>query len=192
MLSTCPECGGRVTRGRHSFDVHVGRRTVAVEGEYSRCTGECAEFYFAAGEMDAVMTRATAVIRAEEGLLTPAEIKALRKRIGLTQPQLEQLLGAGLKTVTRWEKGTVIQNGATDTLLRLIQDVPEALQYLLRSRAVVPKVVPLIPELRTVSYQFHASMVQTSVSPHPALDLSIRESLSSDDVVPVQLAEMIA
>lgn len=192
MLTLCPECGGRITRGRHTFDVHIGRRTVAVEGEYARCNGECAEFYFAAGEMDAAMSRATEVIRAEEGLLTPAEIKALRKRIGLTQPQLEQLLGAGLKTVTRWEKGTVIQNGATDTLLRLIRDVPEALQYLLRSRAVVPKVVPLIPELRTVSYQFHASLAHASISARSTLDLSTRESLSSEDVVPVQLAEMIA
>ena len=145
MLTTCPECGGRITRARHAVDVHIGRRTVAVEGEYARCTGECAEFYFAAGEMDAALSRATEVIRANEGLLTPADIKALRKRIGLTQPQLEHLLGAGLKTVTRWEKGTVIQNGAADTLLRVIRDVPEALTYLLRARQVVPKVVPRMP-----------------------------------------------
>jgi putative zinc finger/helix-turn-helix YgiT family protein len=139
VLTTCPECGGCIVRARHTFDVHIGRRTVAVDGDYARCAGNCAEFYFAAGEMDAVMTRATEVIRADEGLLTPADIKALRKRIGLTQPQLEHLLGAGLKTVTRWEKGAVIQNGATDTLLRLIRDVPEALTYLLRARLVVPK-----------------------------------------------------
>ncbi len=192
MLTTCPECGGRITRGRHSFDVHVGRRTVAVEGEYSRCSGECGEFYFAAGEMDAAMIRATEVIRAEEGLLTPGEIKALRKRIGLTQPQLEELLGAGLKTVTRWEKGTVIQNGATDTLLRLIRDVPEALQYLLRARKVVPKVVPLVPEPRRVSYRFMTSPAQDGIAPHAAFDIRTQESSCSDDVVPVQLAEMMA
>ena len=42
VLTTCPDCGGRVTRTRHTFDVHIGRRTVAVEGEYARCTGACA------------------------------------------------------------------------------------------------------------------------------------------------------
>jgi HTH-type transcriptional regulator / antitoxin MqsA len=142
VLTTCPECGGCIVRARHTFDVHIGRRTVAVEGEYARCTGACAEFHFAAGEMDAVLSRASEVVRANEGLLSPADIKALRKRIGLTQPQLEHLLGAGLKTVTRWEKGTVIQNGAADTLLRLLRDVPEALTYLLRARKVVPRTAP--------------------------------------------------
>jgi HTH-type transcriptional regulator/antitoxin MqsA len=162
VLTTCPECGGRIERARHTVDVHIGRRTVAVEGDYSRCTGDCAECYFAAGEMDAVISRATEVIRANEGLLTPADIKALRKRIGLTQPQLELLLGAGLKTVTRWEKGTVIQNGATDTLLRLIRDVPEALTYLLRARQVVPKMVPtLVPNAPVVSAPSAASAALT-------------------------------
>lgn len=192
MLTTCPECGGRITRGRHTFDVHIGRRTVAVEGDYTRCNGECAEFYFAAGEMDAVMTRATEVIRAQEELLTPSEIKALRKRIGLTQPQLEHLLGAGLKTVTRWEKGTVIQNGATDTLLRLIRDVPEALQYLLREREVVTNVVPLVPEARCVSYRFSVQSAYAAALSHATFDIRTQETLSSDDVVPVQVAEMIA
>lgn len=91
-----------------------------------------------------------------EGLLPPADIKALRKRVGLTQPQVEQLLGAGLKTVTRWEKGAVIQNGAADTLLRLLRDVPEALTYLLRARQVVPKVVPkVVPRTPAASPLHH-------------------------------------
>lgn len=134
MLSVCPACGGAIVRGRHTFDVHVGRRTVSVAGEYLRCEGECREFYFAPGEMDAAMITASETVRREEGLLTPADIRSFRKRVGLTQPQLENLLGAGPKTVTRWEKGTVIQNGATDTLLRVMRDVPEALSYLLRQR----------------------------------------------------------
>jgi len=55
ILSICPECGGAIRRDRHTFDVHVGRRTVAIAGKYMRCEGECRAFYFAPGEMDAVM-----------------------------------------------------------------------------------------------------------------------------------------
>lgn len=154
MLTDCPECGGRVLVGRHIIDVHIGRRTVAVEGDFLRCEGECREVYFAPGEMDAAMISASNTIRSEEGLLTPAEIRRFRKRIGLTQPQLEELLGAGPKTVTRWEKGTVIQNGATDTLLRVLHEVPEALTYLLNQRAIVPRVVPMLPATRVVDYQY--------------------------------------
>lgn len=139
ILTSCPECGGSVSRGMHTFDVHIGRRTVTLSSECERCQGECQEVYFAPGEMDAAMMQASATIRSQEGLLTPGEIKALRKRIGLTQPQLESLLGAGPKTLVRWEKGTVIQNGAADTLLRVMRDVPEALQYLLNSRQLSPR-----------------------------------------------------
>jgi HTH-type transcriptional regulator / antitoxin MqsA len=191
VLNTCPECGGRVARRRHTFDVRIGRRTVAVEGDYARCEGDCREFYFAAGEMDAAMVRASAVIRGEEGLLTPVEIKALRKRIGLTQPQMETLLGAGPKTVTRWEKGTVIQNGATDTLLRLIRDVPEALQHLLRQHGIATHVVPLIPEARRVSYTF-AAPASSPIRMPPAIPLAMPEATVHETPVPVERAERIA
>ena len=191
MLKDCPECGGAVSRGHHTFDVHVGRRTVTVAGEYLRCEGECREIYFAPGEMDATMIRASDAIREEEGLLTPADIKAFRKRVGLTQPQLEDLLGAGPKTVTRWEKGTVIQNGATDTLLRVLRDVPEALSYLLPKREVIPGIVPLIPATRAVSYQYAvpSDVTNATVRERLALHSEVRD-VSTD--VPIVRAELVA
>lgn len=191
MLTTCPECGGAVTRATDTFDVHIGRRTVAVRGEYERCQGECREFYFAPGEMDSLMVRASSTIRAQDGLLLPSEIKALRHRSGLTQTQLEELLGAGAKTVVRWEKGTVIQNGATDTLLRVLRDVPESLQYLLNERGIIPKVVPLIPKVRTIAYHYEATMAPTS-SPITALSVVASESSDLNVVMPFERAELIA
>lgn len=191
MQNICVECGGSISRGQHAVDVRVGRRTVSVPGNFERCGGECGEFYFAPGEMDAVMVCASETIRAEEGLLSPQEIKRLRNRVGLTQAQLEELLGAGLKTVVRWEKGTVIQNGATDTLLRLLRDVPEALQHLLRERAIVTNVVPLVPKVRTVSYQYQ-SIVETSSVSRETLSLTSRDSHDPDGVVLLQRAEQIA
>lgn len=191
MQNICVECGGPVVRGHHSFDVSIGRRTVSVPGEYDRCEGDCREFYFAPGEMDAAMIRASATIREEEGLLTAREIKALRKRIGLRQDQLEELLGAGPKTVTRWEKGTVIQNGATDTLLRLIRDVPAALQHLLQQKGITPHVVPLVPVAKPVSYKFSCSSRVPASTADDVLSVSPERHEVSFDV-PVQRAERIA
>ena len=37
--------------------------------------------------------------------MTPAEIKALRERLGLTQAELAQKLDVALSTVSRWESG---------------------------------------------------------------------------------------
>ena len=191
MLINFPDCGGAVSRSHDTFEVRIGRRTVSVAGEYERCRGECGEFFFAPGEMDAVMKRATAMIRAEEGMLTPGEIKSFRKGIGLTQPQLEDLLGAGPKTVGRWEKGTIIQNGATDTLLRLLRDVPAALQHLLGERGIVPDVVPLVPVPRKVSYQYR---VTADSAPVVCETLAVRASEAQDleMVTPVERAERIA
>lgn len=59
--------------------------------------------------MDAVLRRAADQIRDEEGLLGPHEIRAIRERYRLSQADFERLLGTGPKTVTRWERGTVVQ-----------------------------------------------------------------------------------
>lgn len=57
----------------------------------------------------------------EVELLTSKEIKELRKKFDVTQETLAKLLGFGLKTITRYENGS-IQDEAYDTVLKLIRD----------------------------------------------------------------------
>jgi len=54
------------------------------------------------------------------GLLTPEEVREVRKRTGLSAVDMAQLLGVGEKTYTRWENGKSIQNKSNDTLIRLL------------------------------------------------------------------------
>ncbi len=54
----------------------------------------------------------------------------LPEHLGLSQHAFEQLLGVGPKTVVRWEKGTVFQNKATDSLLRVVERFPEVVRFL--------------------------------------------------------------
>jgi HTH-type transcriptional regulator/antitoxin MqsA len=86
--------------------------------------------------MDATLRRAATVLREDEGLLSAKKIKALRERLGLSQSAFEQLLGVGPKTVVRWEKGTVFQNNATDSLLRVVDRFPEVVRFLADLHAV--------------------------------------------------------
>jgi HTH-type transcriptional regulator/antitoxin MqsA len=58
--------------------------------------------------------------RRRQGLLTPAEIKAVREQTGLSQEAMAQLLGVGDKTYTRWETGKSFQNKSSDNLIRLV------------------------------------------------------------------------
>jgi putative zinc finger/helix-turn-helix YgiT family protein len=52
------------------------------------------------------------------GLLTPSELKEIRKKLGYTQEQMAAFLGIGNKTYCRWENGTSIQTKSMDTLIR--------------------------------------------------------------------------
>jgi HTH-type transcriptional regulator/antitoxin MqsA len=82
--------------------------------------------------MERTQQRAVAQIRTEEGLLTPQDIRRIREKYGLSQARLESLLRTGPKTVVRWERGTVFQSAAADTLLRLLDDDPAILEALAR------------------------------------------------------------
>jgi HTH-type transcriptional regulator/antitoxin MqsA len=123
MIQTCPECGGSLECARVVREVQVGHRSIPVEVEVSRCPS-CGEILLAAGQMREMQRRAAEIARREDGLLAPDEIRALRERHHLSQEAFERLINAGPKTVTRWERGTVCQNGTADTLMRLLRDDP--------------------------------------------------------------------
>jgi DNA-binding transcriptional regulator YiaG len=64
--------------------------------------------------------------------MTPATIKAIRTRAGLTQSQLAALLRiSDLRTVRRWESGDVPVSGPASIVLELLEagELPE--RYLL-------------------------------------------------------------
>ncbi len=78
---------------------------------------------------------ALARYRARYGLLSTAEIRAIRTDLGLTQGALAAMLQLGGNTVSRWEAGRNVQTAAMDLLLRLLRDVPGSLEYLRRRAA---------------------------------------------------------
>lgn len=134
-MERCHQCDERARLVRETREVCIGSRATEVEHEFYRCDA-CDEEWFAPGQMDAVMRRASDRIREEEGLLKPDEIRAIRERYGLSQAKFERLLGAGQKTVIRWEKGTVFQSKTTDSLLRLLAANDDNARVLGRHRGV--------------------------------------------------------
>ena len=64
------------------------------------------------------------------GLLSPAEIKAIRINAGLSQTEISQILGVGEKTYTRWESGKSLQNKSSDNLIRLFSQEPSSFVWL--------------------------------------------------------------
>jgi|GEM_PF-1955238 len=66
------------------------------------------------------------------GLLLPDEIRNLRKRLGLTQSQICELLQIGEKTWTRWETGRERPSRALNVLLCALRDGQLTVPYLRR------------------------------------------------------------
>jgi putative zinc finger/helix-turn-helix YgiT family protein len=102
----------------------VRGEVVDVDGvEHGACVA-CGEVYLSLAATEQLQKDAIAQSKAAKGLLSSAEIKALRQSLALSQSAFEQLLGVGAKTVVRWEKGTVFQSATADRVMRLIRLMP--------------------------------------------------------------------
>ena len=82
------------------------------------------ELYMDEQQMQENDVRVKDAYRESEGLLTSAEISAIRAKYGISQSDLCVLLGWGGKTITRYESHQV-QDMAHDTILKKIDHDPE-------------------------------------------------------------------
>jgi len=68
--------------------------------------------------------------RKVDNLLTGEQIKAIRKKLGLTQEELAEIIGGGKKALARYESGKVCQSRGMDNLLRILDACPYTLRVL--------------------------------------------------------------
>jgi len=127
---SCTECGTQMRPSRGALTLPVNGETVRVTGiPHLRCPS-CGDTVTDFTQTGTLWERAFARFRAKHRLLSPAEIRALRRDLSLTQTELAHLLRLGANTVSRWEAGRNVQTGAMDVLLRLLRDVPGSVAYL--------------------------------------------------------------
>jgi putative zinc finger/helix-turn-helix YgiT family protein len=77
-------------------------------------------------------------LRAHLHLLTPQQIKKGRKTLGLKAKELAERIGVAAETISRWEKGYLIQSRLADNALRTYFAVPEV-RNVLRGAKQDPK-----------------------------------------------------
>jgi HTH-type transcriptional regulator / antitoxin MqsA len=86
--------------------------------------------------------------RRVDGLLSGDEIKAIRKKLNLKQEEMAEILGGGLKSFARYENGQVCQSKGMDSLLRILNAYPFALDVIMKNKVEKPvidtekKVIP--------------------------------------------------
>ncbi len=82
-----------------------------------------------ASGLEAAKVRTEAICHAV-GLLAPSEIKALRESFGWSQQYLADLTDFGIATVSRWERGRLLQNRSANKVLLALRDCPAFRSYL--------------------------------------------------------------
>ncbi len=117
----CPECGSKNINTHlknHSFKYGIGDDKVKLSTEVPvRICGDCS---FSYRDHAAEVLCHDAVCR-HLGVMSPSEIKALRKSNKLTQSQFSEITKLGEATLSRWERGIVIQNEAYNNYLYLLK-----------------------------------------------------------------------
>lgn len=133
----CPMCQTpNPWEARHSTETYryKGQQFSLSDSEYSVCR-ECG--------FDVVLPRQKrrneARIRNErrriDGLLTGQEIKAIRRRLRLTQAEAARLMGGGDNAFSKYERGEVTQSVAMNQLLLLLDAWPDGLRVLAGSES---------------------------------------------------------
>lgn len=128
----CPICDEGLLQPR------IGKNTVDYKGQtaeldlhYSVCDA-CGSEQTDAPQMRTNKRAMLAFKKRVDGLLCGAEVRALRRRLNLSQAEAAKVFGGGPVAFSKYESDDVAQSEAMDRLLRLVATVPDALHYLQR------------------------------------------------------------
>jgi len=133
-MKRCAICGESLKKVVEPRIGYYRDEKVQVSSEFLRCVS-CGESYFNPEQMKQHNCAVKNEIRKKYGLLSAQKIAEIRKKLKLTQEELEELLGTGPKVVVRWESGKVIQPTGHDSLLRLLDREPGMVDQLRKIQA---------------------------------------------------------
>lgn len=88
--------------------------------------------------------------RKVDGLLLAEEIKNIRKRLNLSQEEMAEILGGGLKSFARYETGQVCQSRGMDNLLRILDAYPFTMNVIQKNQV---KKLSLHREKKVINYE---------------------------------------
>lgn len=126
----CPVCelGNLAAVNKNLSFNYKGNETVINSNVY--VCPECAEECLEPDDQKAIDKKLTAVRRQIDGLLSPDEIRKIRKKFGYTQVAFADFLHVGEKNFARYENGKTTQSRSMDNLLRILNHSPIAIEIL--------------------------------------------------------------
>jgi len=136
----CPICGSELQKkvGTERFE-YKGKEIFIPDYVAYECT-ECGEAVVDPETLKKSGKLLKDFQRQVDGLLTGQQIKRIRKKLGLTQEQMAEIVGGGLKSFARYESGQVCQSKGMDNLLLILDAYPEMLNVIRKKEDAVKAV----------------------------------------------------
>ncbi|MHC4463793.1 MAG: helix-turn-helix domain-containing protein [Planctomycetota bacterium] len=116
----CPECGSvciETSEEEHSFPYGIGEDAVNLTPIVP--IRKCADCGFCFLDRIGEVICHEAVCK-HLGVMTPSQVRDLRKMYNLTQAEFSEITKLGHATLSRWERAILIQNQAYDNYLYLL------------------------------------------------------------------------
>lgn len=99
---------------------------VVVPGIVQGICGNCDELFLSITEKRKIEE----YISAEVERIDPSDLRQIRERLKVDQSEMGQILGLGVKTYHRWERGSQIPSRSMGFYIRVLNHFPEAFQWL--------------------------------------------------------------
>ena len=132
----CPICGeGHVTAQVQEIESDYKGQKAMLPLHYRLCN-VCTSDFAGAPESKRNRRALMAFRKRIDGLLTGAEITALRKQYQMTQGQAARLFGGGPVAFSKYENDDVAQSESMDNLLRLVRRSAEAFWQLVEEKGM--------------------------------------------------------
>lgn len=123
VVMRCHDCGTALVRETRAVEYPYKGQSVTVDQPAWWCP-DCGEGVLTGKDFRA-KEPALAELRARvDGILSPAEVRRIREKLGLSQRKAGAVLGGGPHAFQKYEKGEVGVSQAMSNLLRLLDDSP--------------------------------------------------------------------
>ncbi len=166
----CPLCGeGHITPRVESTVREYRDQQGRVAVRFSECDACGSEF--AGDEESRANKRAVLAFRKSvDGLLTGAEIRALREKLGITQDQAARLFGGGPKAFSKYESDDVAHAESMNNLLRLVRQNEEAFWELVALQGMTSE-LPAHVTAKRHTMDVPVFRIELTIRPEVALDM---------------------
>jgi HTH-type transcriptional regulator/antitoxin MqsA len=166
----CPICGeGHLEHRVEKNSVEYRGQTALLDSQYSvcdQCGSEQASPIQTRNNKRAMM----AFKKRVDGLLTGAELKALRQRMGINQVEAALIFGGGPVAFSKYESDDVIQSEAMDKLLKVAYEFPDVLRSLAQQAGI------------DIFEQSQATIIPSDSAKYASSDLPIKIEIEAPSV----------